>query len=104
MWPFGLDAAASMWLGKLLETFGSALLCYLGVRATLLEIFIGRHLRKKAMSDSSDLSKLGERLRDLQKHRDKVFGPTEIYIVAAGTLLIAIGCLLYLHGLSGQPH
>ena len=90
--------------GKLLETIGAFLLAYVGVRAGVIEVLIGRHLRRSE-ARSADLEALRADLEDVLDRRQSQFGFYEALAVAAGTLLIALGCVLYLVGLLiERPH
>jgi hypothetical protein len=90
--------------GKMLETAGAFLLAYVGVRAGVLEILIGQHLQRRKETGSPDLEALRAGLEDVLDRRKRQFGFYEAIAVGAGTLLIAIGCALYLVGLLTQGH
>jgi hypothetical protein len=91
--------------GKLLETVGAILLAYVGVRAAVLEVLIGRHLHQPTEQESgTDLENLRAGLRTLIGRRKAQFGFYEAIAVAVGTVLIAIGCGLYLYGLIADQH
>lgn len=101
--------------GKILETIGAILVAYVAVRAGLYEIRIGRHFisRKRPgrpaqpagtaqTAGTDDLDVLVERLRQAYEHRRRQFGLIEAIAIGLGTLLIAVGCGLYLYGLLSE--
>lgn len=87
--------------GKVLETIGSILVAYVGVRAFIYEIMIGRHYTIEP-TGTDDLEKVGTRLSHLYDIRRRQFGSIEATAVFFGTLLIAAGCGLYLAGLLSE--
>jgi hypothetical protein len=89
--------------GKILETAGAFLLAYVGIRAGVLEVLIGQHLHHRKETGSVDLEELRAGLEDVLDRRKKQFGFYEAIAVSTGTLLIAIGCGLYLAGLVMEP-
>jgi hypothetical protein len=54
--------------GKLFETIGSVLVAYVGVRAAILELLIGRYFAPRNRS-GSDVDKVGNRLEHLYDRR-----------------------------------
>jgi hypothetical protein len=91
--------------GKILETIGAILLAYVAVRAGVLEVLVGRHLRRTAEEEGgTDLERLRAGLKALLERRKAQFGLYEAIAVSAGTLLIAVGCALYLVGLLKEQH
>jgi hypothetical protein len=85
--------------GKILETVGAVLLAYVGIRAGVLEVLIGQHLHPRKGAGGADLEKLRAGLEDVLDRRRRQFGLYEAIAVGAGTLLIAVGCGVYLAGL-----
>ena len=98
-------------LGKILETVGSILVALVGLQALILEIFVGRRLmprriefqRGAGMQHTDDVDRVGERLEQIYNFRRRQFGLREALAVGIGTLLIALGCALYLAGLLNEP-
>jgi hypothetical protein len=96
-------------LGKLLETIGSGLIALVAVQAFILEAFVGRHLVPKQIDRQEEagtddvqrmgIKTVGEHLEAVYSLRRRQFGFREALAVAIGTLLIAVGCGLYLAGL-----
>lgn len=83
--------------GKLLETVGAVGLAYVGIRAAIMEIFVGRHAYPDSPNDGSPpLTDLQARLAIAHEFRRRQFGFWETIIVGAGTAMIAIGCAIYL--------
>jgi hypothetical protein len=89
--------------GKTLETVGAIFLAYVGIRACVIEILVGQHLHGE-VPPGTDLEKLRVGLRTVLERRKAQFGFYEAIAVAVGTLMIAIGCGLYLAGLLMEPH
>src|SRR3982074_79112 len=91
--------------GKILETIGALFVAYVGIRACVIEVSIGRHLHRhvpvhrNVPADITDLERLRTVLSAVLERRERQFGLVEAILVGAGTLLIASGCVLYLIGL-----
>jgi hypothetical protein len=90
--------------GKILETVGALLLAYVGVWIAVHEVLVGRFLRDGLDAPSGDTEKFRERLREIFEFRRRQFGFREALCVAFGTVLIFVGCALYLYGLWTNPH
>jgi hypothetical protein len=89
--------------GKILETIGAFFIAYVGVRAAVLEVLVGRHLRAADEVSDGDVKKLGDSLKEILEHRRRQFGFYEAILVGAGTLFVFFGCGLYLVGLLMEP-
>jgi hypothetical protein len=81
-----------------------------GLQALILEIFVGRLLiprkiefQSGAGTHTGNIDRLGERLEQIYNFRRRQFGLREALAVGIGTLLIALGCALYLAGLLNEP-
>jgi hypothetical protein len=96
-------------IGKSVETFGAAFLCYVGGRVAYLEWFVGSRLQdadefsafesEGAEGQDAGLKIIKADLRKMVEHRRKQFGPKEAFCVGLGGVLIFLGCLIYLLGL-----
>jgi hypothetical protein len=89
--------------GKILETIGACLVAYVGFRAAVLEVMIGRHFRGQSL-DAGDVDKLKKGLEAILEKRNRQFGLYEAMLVGSGTALVAIGCALYLAGVLTETH
>jgi hypothetical protein len=92
-----MDVTFLLW-GKSLETVGALLIAYVAVRAAFLELLVGRHLRFGNAS-SDDIESFRKKLSDVLEHRRHLFTVYEATIVGVGTVLVFLGCLLYLIGI-----
>ena len=95
--------------GKFLETFGAFLIAYVGIRAGIIEALIERPIYRRRgganeprTSADSSVESLRAALEIVLARRRRLFGFYEAILVAAGTSLVAIGCLLYFIGLLSE--
>jgi hypothetical protein len=100
--------------GKLLETIGALFISYVAVRACALEMKSGYHLKRQSadletrrrQGDGAvdETEKLREGLRHVLEQRHRQFGFYEALMVGSGTMLVALGCVLYLVGVLIESH
>lgn len=91
--------------GKVLETFGAILVAYVVVRAAKIELSIGQLIKPHdGTIESNDLERLRKDLKTVLDRRNEQFGFYEAILSGIGTLLIAIGCALYLIGILREAH
>jgi hypothetical protein len=88
-----------LFIGKAIETVGALALTYVGAKVARIEWFIGRHFHGNESEENEDLKKIGIGLAEVVELRRKQFGPTEALLIAIGTSLVTIGCLVYLFGI-----
>jgi hypothetical protein len=101
-------------IGKLLETLGAGLIAWVGMRAMYIAVWIEGPVRSispeegsvdiepPSISDAQKLSDVQKLLLEIQRineKKNKLFGYYEAIYVGTGTLLIALGCLVYFIGL-----
>ena len=89
-------------IGKALETLGAFLLAYVGIRAAIIEIFIVHRLRNKNHNIKSQTDIIARNLEEIDVARRKEFGPYEAGIVAVGSVLVAVGCAIYLVAIASE--
>lgn len=93
---------SSLVWGKILETVGAGLLAWVAIRACYIEISITRHLHREPANLNPGLDRLRAGLDAVLERRRRQFGVTEAILVSLGASLIAIGCALYLVGLTTE--
>ena len=86
--------------GKLLETIGALFIAYVAVRACALEMKSG-YQDDGAVDETENLRK---GLRQVLDQRHRQFGFYEALLVGSGTMLVALGCVLYLVGVLIELH
>jgi hypothetical protein len=95
-------------IGKFLETLGTLLLAWVGVRAMYIAVWIEGPVRSDPPDEelidieSQDVSDVQKLLKEIQRRneiRHKLFGYYEAIYVGIGTILVAIGCVIYLIGI-----
>jgi hypothetical protein len=100
--------------GKLLETIGAMFIAYVAVRACALEMKSG-YLPKRPSADLetqrrkedgavNETEKLQKDLRQVLERWHRQFGFYEALLVGSGTMLVALGCVLYLVGVLIESH
>jgi hypothetical protein len=101
--------------GKILETIGAVFVAYVAIRACVLEMIIGRHLRRRSMDIEMlrrkaegiidrDVERLRDGLERILEQRHRQFGFYQALLVGSGTMFVAIGCALYLVGVVVESH
>jgi hypothetical protein len=98
--------------GKLLETIGALFIAYVAVRACALEMKSGYHSKRQSaethrrQDDSAvdETENLRKGLRQVLDQRHRQFGFYEALLVGSGTMLVALGCVLYLVGVLIESH
>jgi hypothetical protein len=100
--------------GKVLETIGALFIAYVAVRACALEMKSGYHLKRQSADlemqrrqddgGVDETEKLRKGLRQVLEQRHRQFGFYEALLVGSGTMLVALGCVLYLVGVLIESH